>query len=219
MGFSSYYSVVKHLERSWSQNGSLSSFYVQGHGQALGSCFSARKPIKKGREGRHTKAMGRSDLAMRPGLQLEPQRYSQPQSQSIGHWSPSSGSALFCVCCFAQAIPRKQRERGRGMLMRLAEGVQCQPSLVCRESRAGGEEGGQGRCVPVTHGSPPILPMSGVHCHLRGSEKEESIPWPGKPMKLHLLCLPRLFTSLIAAAGIGESHTVFLTVQPLCSSP
>lgn len=51
MGFSSYYSVVKHLERSWSQDESLSSFYVQGHGQALGSCFSPRKPIKKGRVG------------------------------------------------------------------------------------------------------------------------------------------------------------------------
>lgn len=64
--------------------------------------------------------------------------------RSMGHWCHLPGPALFCVCCFAQATPRKQWERGRGMPMRMALGVQCQPSLVCRESRAGGEEGGQG---------------------------------------------------------------------------
>ena len=67
----------------------------------------------------------------------------------------------------------------------------------------------------MTHGSLPILSMSGVHCHLRGTEKEESISWSRKPKKLHLLCLPRLLTSLTDAVGTGESHSVFFTAQPL----
>lgn len=58
-----------------------------------------------------------------------------------------------------------------------------------------------GNCVPGTHGSLPILSMSGVYCHLRGTEKEESTPWPRKPKKLHPLCFNKAASQMQQAQG------------------
>lgn len=96
MGFSSYYSVVKHLERSGSQDGSLSSFYVQGHGQVLGSCFSVRKPMKKGKVGT---LKPWDDLTWLCGLGSS---WSLRATPSLSHraWDIGPqlpGSALFCL--------------------------------------------------------------------------------------------------------------------------
>lgn len=114
MGFSSYYSVVKHQDRCWSQGGSLSSFYIQGHGRALGSCFSSRKPVEKGSSIGMLKPWEGLTLLHGLGYSCSLRR------RSMGHWCHLPGPALFCVCCSTQAIPRKQSERDRGMSMWLA---------------------------------------------------------------------------------------------------
>lgn len=120
MGFSFYYSIVKHQDRSWPSGWVSVLILCSETWLGLEVLFSARKPVKKGRvdmqkpwEGLtllHGWATARTSAGLFP-------------ASVVGAWGTGPhlpGSAFFCVFCSAQAIPRKQWERGRGMLMRLA---------------------------------------------------------------------------------------------------
>lgn len=139
MGFNSYQSVLSMQDRSWAQVGSLFSFYGQRCDQVLGSCFSAKKPMKKGRAGRLELGEGLT-LLLGLGYSWSPRATPSLPCRDMGHWSHLPGSALLCGCYSAQVLPGKQWERGRGTLTRLAQGVQCQPPLVCRNPGQEGRE-------------------------------------------------------------------------------
>lgn len=82
MGFSSYYSVFMHQDSSWLPGWVSVLVLCPETWPSLGILFSpvlSQEANEEG-QGRHAKAMGRSDFATWPGLRLKPQGYSQLQS-------------------------------------------------------------------------------------------------------------------------------------------
>lgn len=83
---------------------------------------------------------------MWPGLQLEPKATPSFSRRSVGLLVPIFLDQLCSVSAALLRLFLGGSGKEAGHIDAAGIGcVQCQPSLVCRESRAGGKEGGQGR--------------------------------------------------------------------------